>query len=171
MSIYTMYATHDHLLSGQTINIKLLVEKKWLQQDNPSTTIMVANTQNDNYSVVDSYQLSQTYFNHGCINYVYSYTIWLSHERINECKLFVGINEMPEMFYIEIKSCLPGFTLDSNKKFCHCDPLLDNGVVSVTSCNLNDQTIPCPANSWESADTVNGSHTYLVSSSCPFDYC
>ena len=169
-SDYDCYSPNlGSVFPGQTINIKLLVEKKWLRQDNPSTTIMVANTQDDNCSVVDSYQLSQTYFNHGCNKY--NYTIWPSHEHINECKLFIGINGMPEMFYIEIKFCPPGFTLDSNKRFCHCDPLLDNGVVSVTSCNLNDQTILRPANSWITADTVNGSHTYLVSSSCPFDYC
>ena len=49
------------MFPGQTINIRLLVEKKWLLQDNPSTTIMVANTPNDNCSVMDSHQLSQTY--------------------------------------------------------------------------------------------------------------
>ena len=43
--------------------------------------------------------------------------------------------------------------------------------LAVTSCDLNDQIILRPANSWITADTVNGSHTYLVSSSCPFDYC
>ena len=168
---YDCYSPYlGSLFPGQTISIKLLVEKKWIQQGNPSTTIMVANTPNDDEcSVVDSYQLSQTYFNHGCNNY--SYTIWPSHEHINECKLFVGIKEMPEMFYIGIKPCPMGFTLDENRKACHCDPLLDNGVVSVTSCDLNDQTILRPANSWITADTINGSHTYLVSSSCPFDYC
>ncbi|XP_065897479.1 uncharacterized protein [Dysidea avara] len=58
---------------------------------------------------------------------------------------------------------------------CHCDTVLDCDVISVTTCNLVDGTILRPANSWISADTINGSHnsshSYHVSSQCPFDYC
>ena len=99
---------------GQTMIIKLLVEKKYLQKDNPSTTIMVANTPNDECSVVNSYQLSQTYFNHGCNGY--NYTIWPSYKHMNECKLFIGIKDMLEMFYIEMKPCPMGFALDETRK-------------------------------------------------------
>ena len=156
------------MFPGQTINLKLIVKKKWIIQGSPSTLI-VTNTPDDDCSVVHIHQLSQTHFTHGCNNY--GYTLWPSYKHINECKLYVGIKEMPEMFYIEVKSCPKGFALDTDKKSCNCDPLLDNNVVSVTSCDLNDQTILRPANSWITADTVNGSYTYLVSSSCPSDYC
>ena len=101
----------------------------------------------------------------------YSYTIWPNSESVIECKLFIGLNEMPEMFYVEIKPCPIGFTLNSNIKACHCDPLLNNDILSVTSCNINDTTILRPANSWISAGTVNGSHSYDISPQCPFDYC
>ena len=78
---------------------------------------------------------------------------------------------MPEMFYVQIKPCPMGFTLQSDKKACYCDPLLNNDKLSITSCNINDRTILRPANSWISAVTVNNSHSYNVSSQCPFDYC
>ena len=162
-------ATLESMFPGQTINIKLLVEKKWLKPDDSSTTLRVANTPNDDCSVVDSHQLSQTYFNHGCNNYRYS--VWPFHQDMKECKLFLGIGEMPEMFYIEMKPCPKGFTLDKDRKACYCDPLLDNKILSITSCDLDHETILRPANSWITADTVNDLHTYLVSSACPFDYC
>ena len=160
------------IFPGQLISIKLLVDKKWLRQDDSSVTIiMVDNTPDDECSVVDSYQLSQTHFNHayGC-NY-YQYTVWPSHQDTKECKLFLGLKEMPEMFYIGIKPCPKGFTLDKARKTCHCDPLLHNKILSITSCDLDGETILRPASSWITADTVNGSHTYFMSSTCPFDYC
>ena len=79
---------------------------------------------------------------------------------------------MPEMFYVQIKPYPVGFTLQSDKESCHCDPLLlNNDILPITSCNLDDETILRPDNSWISADTNNSSHTYKVSPQCPFDYC
>ena len=43
--------------------------------------------------------------------------------------------------------------------------------MAVTSCNINNKTILRPANSWIFAETVNASHSYDISSQCPFDYC
>ena len=154
---------------GQTMTVKLLVKEKWLMHGDSSTTLIVANTPDDACSVVDSYQLSQTHFNHGCNDY--RYTIWPSHGYRDECTLFLGINDMPEMFYIEIKSCPKGFILDKAREACYCDPLLHNKILSITSCDLDGETILRPASSWITADTVNGSHTYFMSSACPFDYC
>ena len=48
---------------------------------------------------------------------------------------------------------------------------MNSDILSITSCNLDDETILRPANSWISADTNNNSHTYKVSPHCPFDYC
>ena len=55
--------------------------------------------------------------------------------------------------------------------YCWCDPILSSYIPSLTHCNIDDQTIPRPANSWISAHTVNNSHSYHVSLHCPFDYC
>ena len=76
---------------------------------------------------------------------------------------------MPEMFYVKIKPCPKGFKMINSRKSCYCDPLLHT--LSITSCNLDDETILHPVNSWISADTINKSHVYLISSHCPFYYC
>ena len=151
---------------GQVLNINLIVSSRWSEI---SSTIIAANTKDDDCSILDSYQLSQTHPNNGCNRY--SYTIWPKNDLITECKLFIGLSEMPEMFYVQIKPCPMGFTLQSDKKACYCDPLLNSCELSITSCNINDRTILRPANSWVSAVTVNNSHSYIVSSQCPFDYC
>ena len=151
---------------GQVLHINLSVSSR---QSELSSTIIAANTKDDDCSILDSYQFSQTHPNNGCNTY--SYTIWPKNDLITECKLFIGLSEIPEMFYVQIKLCPMGFTLQSDKKACYCDPLLDNDQLSITSCNINDRTILRPANSWISAVTVNNSHSYTVSSQCPFDYC
>ena len=83
------------------------------------------------------------------------------------CKIIKAV----EMTQTHTKTCPVGFLLQSHLQRCHCDPVLDGHAISVTTCNLADGTILRPANSWISADTVNGSHRYHVSSQCPFDYC
>ena len=153
---------------GQTLHIQLIISHQW---STSSSTIIVANTKDDDCSIVDSYQLLQSHpISHGCNNY--SYTIWPNSRHTTECKLFIGLSEMPEMFYVQIKPCPVGFTLQSDKKSCYCDPLLINSdILSITSCNLDDETILRPANSWIIADTNNNSYIYKVSPQCPFDYC
>ena len=157
-NVYTVYP-------GQLLHINLIISPRWSEL---SSTILAANTKDDDCSILDSYQLSQTHTNNGCNRY--SYTIWPNNEHATECKIFIGLSEIPEMFYVQIKPCPVGFTLQ-NKKACYCDPLLNNDEVSITSCDVNNGTILHPANSWISAVTVNNSHSYNVSSQCPFDYC
>ena len=154
------------LFPGQTLQINLVVRKQNKIPANHSTTLVAANTPDDDCSITDSYQLFQTHLNSGCNNY--TYTIWPSHRHITECLLFIGLIETPEMFYVQIKHCPKGFTLQEHKRSCNCDPVLSN---IITSCNLDDQTVFRPAKSWISADTVNDSHTYRVTQPCPFDYC
>ena len=164
---YNCYEAHVYsVFPGQVLHMNLIVSTRWTEF---SPTIVAANTIDDDCSIVDGYQLSQTHFNDGCN--IYSYTIWPNKESIKECKLFIGLSEMPEMFYVEIKPCPKGFTLISSIKACYCDPLLNNDKVSITSCNINDGTILRPANSWIFAETVNISYSYDVSPQCPFDYC
>ena len=155
------------MFPGQTLHIKLIISQQWSKA---SSVITVANTKDDDCSIVDNDQLSQSpVIRHACDNY--SYTVWPNNKFITECKLFIGLNEMPEMFYVQIKPCPVGFTLQSSKKSCYCDSILSNSTLSITSCNLDDETIKRPANSWISAETKNGSHTYKMSPQCPFDYC
>ena len=165
---YSCFIAHMYsIFPGQVLHIDLIISPQWINLH--STTIVAANTIDDDCSIVDGYQLSQTHFNNGCNRY--SYTIWPNSESVAECKLFVGLSEIPEMFYVQIKPCPMGFTLNSSVKACYCDPLLNNDILSVSSCDINDATIQRPANSWIFAETANGSNSYVISSQCPFDYC
>ena len=95
MSLYGFYQLqllHTNLGSlfpGQTLNIKLIVSEQWIYEPYFATALVVTNTLEDDCSVVDSHQLSQTHFNHDCNTY--EYTIWSSHEFITECTLFVEL--------------------------------------------------------------------------------
>ena len=164
-SVTHLYSTFP----GQVLQIYFIVSLLWSDLYSTTVTLVATNTIEDDCSIVDGSQLSQTHHNNGCNRY--SYTIWPNSESLTECKLFVGLSEMPEMFYIQMKPCPMGFTLNTNMKACHCDVLLSNNILSISSCDINDATILRPANSWISAETVNGSHSYNISPQCPFDYC
>jgi len=162
------------LSPGQTLRVNFTVPRYSSITDNASpVTLVVENSESadDDCIVVHSSQLSQTHVNHSCNEY--NFTIWPRRENIAECKLFVGLLEKPEMFFVQIKPCPKGFKRHEGRQTCYCDPaLLDAKVLSITSCNLHDETIHRPANSWISANTdENNSHTYQVSPYCPFDYC
>ena len=166
-SSYNCYMTNVYAVyPGQVLHINLIISPRWSEL---FSTIIAANTKDDDCSILDSHQLSQTRTSNGCNRY--NYTIWPNNEFITECKLFIGLSEMPEMFYVQIKPCPMGFTLQNDNKACYCDSLLRNDEVSITLCNINDRTILRPANSLISAVTVNNSHSYNVSSQCPFEYC
>ena len=96
------------------------------------------------------------------------------------CELFIGAADVPlysaitniwtDIYTITFLPCPKGFLLHS-EGYCWCDPILSSYIPSITHCNIDNQTIPRPANSWISAHTVNNSHSYHVSLHCPFDYC
>ena len=75
-----------------------------------------------------------------------------------------------EIYTIILRPCPKGFSLHL-EGYCQCDVILSSHIPSLTHCNIDDQSIPRPANSWISAHTVNNSHSYNVSLHCPFDYC
>ena len=155
---------------GQILKIELSVSKQWLHQERLHyTTLVVKNSPSDDCGVVDASQLSQTHFNYGCNQY--SYTLWPFNTTTKTCKLFLGLESIPEMFYVQLKNCPKGFTLQEDKKACFCDPILQYSSLSITTCNLDDETVLRPANSWISASTTDNTHVYQVSSNCPFNYC
>ena len=97
------------------------------------------------------------------------YTIGFPTE--NWCELFLKVspdsNDGLNIFYIRQITCPTGFA--KIDKRCQCDPVLVQ--YGITNCNINDQTIIRPANSWISATTHNNSYTYHISLHCPFHYC
>ena len=89
----------------------------------------------------------------------------------NYCELFLKLasdsDEHLNIFSIRQITCPTGFV--KIDKRCQCDPELVQ--YGITNCNINDQTILRPANSWISATTQNDSFTYDISLHCPFHYC
>ena len=160
------------IFPGQTLKVELMVPEFWLRQEgHNSTTLIIKNSQSDECAVVDTSQLSQTHFNRGCNQY--SYTLTPSNLTTNTCKLFLGLDNMPEMFYVELKRCPKGFTLQVkvDKIECYCDPKIQHSSLSITSCNLDNETVLRPGNSWINAIDNPHNYSYKVSSNCPFDYC
>ena len=75
-----------------------------------------------------------------------------------------------QKYTVLLQPCPAGFSLHP-QGYCRCDPILSSHIPSLTTCDIDHQTIPRPANTWISAHTVNNSHYYYVSLHCPFDYC
>ena len=85
-------------------------------------------------------------------------------------QIFPGLEPWKELYTIVLKPCPIGFSLHP-QGYCQCDPILSSHIPSLTTCDIDHQTIPRPANTWISAHTINNSHSYYVSLHCPFDYC
>jgi len=75
-----------------------------------------------------------------------------------------------ELYTIVLLPCPKGFSLHP-QGYCQCDPILSSYIPSITTCDIDHQTLPRPANTWISGHTINNSHSYHVSLHCPFDYC
>ena len=71
-----------------------------------------------------------------------------------------------DIYYITQLPCPTGFI--KNKGVCQCDLSINEYNIK---CDINDQTILRPANSWITATTHNNSYTYHISLHCPFHYC
>jgi len=108
---YCFSSTLGETIPGQTLTIELKVSEQWLKQQSLSkTTLVIDNPSDDDVCEVPIVsQLSQTYFNK-CNKYYY--TLW-PHNGTNSktCRLFLGLINMPEMFYVKLKGCPPGFKL------------------------------------------------------------
>ena len=164
---------HDigSIYSGQKLTIKLIIpEIGTTKTENKYTTVMAKTYNNSKLGcdIINAYEISQTGLSHQCNEY--NYTVWYDGNS-SECELYLGIEEVPELFYVELLPCPVGFSLQKSRKGCYCDLFLNTEDIKITSCNLEHGTIERPANSWISGQVVNNFNTYKVSTSCPFDYC
>ena len=82
-------------------------------------------------------------------------------------KAITDDDDFQNIFYVTKLPCPAGF-LDTGEE-CVCHPQLVN--FGVLSCNIDNQTILRPANSWISATPNNKSYIYHISPYCPFHYC
>ena len=118
--------------------------------------------------IINAYEIFQTHLLNKCNEY--NYTIWYDGNA-SECELYLGTEELPEIFYVNLLPCPVGFSLQKNKRGCYCDQMLNLELIKITSCNLEDGTVERPANSWISGQVFNNLNTYTVCTNCPFDYC
>ena len=101
----------------------------------------------------------------------FHYTVLSNNEE--QCQMFLKNEDHKYniMFYVKLLTCPKGFLLDNDTEKCECDLLMQSISLTVKDCNINDQTILRPGNSWMTAETYNNSHTYRISPNCPFQYC
>ena len=160
-----------YLYSGQTLSISLHQHKR-VSSGNSDTAAAVA-VKTDIYQhyvtpcTVLNVDETLQHINKHCTNI--QYTIGFPTD--NWCELFLKIasdsDDYINVFYVRQIMCPAGF-FKVHKK-CQCDPVLVH--YGITNCNINDQTILRPSNSWISATTHKNFHTYHISLHCPFHYC
>jgi len=164
---FTDYQCSSHELGqvypGQTLTTHLIVPRSLSSNNSVILLVETAHLPPTGCRVTKATEMSQMHTSPGCNQY--HFTVWSNR---TECELYLSMGGIPEIFYVKLLPCPVGFSLHHCLQKCHCDPVLNCDVMSVTTCNLADGTILRPANSWISADSVNGYH---VSSQCPFDYC
>ena len=64
------------------------------------------------------------------------------------CELFLSHQFGEEIFYVNFLPCPSGFGLNQLEGYCQCDPILTSTTIISVTCNINDQTIVRPGNSW-----------------------
>ena len=103
-------------------------------------------------------------------NYSKNITFTIVSEGTNECELYLtaaspDTGSITEAFYVQIKSCPIGFTLQSG--ICDCDLVLSSYIYK---CYIDHSAIRRPDKTWVTVHTEGNNTKYLISS-CPMDYC
>ena len=90
-----------------------------------------------------------------------------------QCELFLNAKDYKyiTIFYVKLLKCPMGFAFDDTTERCECDLLMNSKLLTIRDCNINNQSVLRPANSWISAEAHNNSYFYHVSPSCSFQYC
>ena len=158
------------LFPGQNIKLYLALNSKVANQSSIPIAVKIYDENFSQHSlcIVKSMSEAEQMVNRNCTKLVYN----IFSENQPQCKLLLYNIEykFPTIYYIKLLECPAGFELDNVTKGCDCDQKLKlHGVAE--SCDINDQTILRPVNSWISATTHNNSYTYHVSLHCPFHYC
>ena len=152
---------------GQTLTVHLIVPalaSALVSSIRITAEVFNSTNRSEACKIIEANEITQVWRDYGCNEY--NYTVWSVKD---ECELYLSGNELTtEIFYVTVQPCPVGFGIQTNRRTCSCDSVLKSVVIS---CNLNEGTVERSAKSWVSAKTVNNSHMYAVSVSCPFDYC
>ena len=126
------------------------------------------NTRDSRPCIVPSFvEQSQMVINNYCSKVSYS---TITFRFGDWCELFLKVelssDDYHKRFYIRKLICPPGFL--EIDKICQCDPVIVN--FGITQCNINNQTVLRPSNTWITATTYTP-YSYHISKQCRFYYC
>ena len=164
--------TMGPIFPGQTLTISLYINYK---------TNNIINTIPISIDMYNSKYLTKSHCKVHLANQIFKwitrncttfhFTILSNNEQ--QCELFLNAknNTFITIFYVKLLNCQMGFSLDIEREKCQCDLLMNSKLLTISDCNINNQSILRPANSWISADNHNHSYVYHISPSCPLQYC
>ena len=166
-----LYDCYKELLGpiypGQTITISLINSHNTHGLEAYQTDDVVVDTSLPTACVVtDPSEIQQPIKHNQCIELKYS----IAFPSDEWCELYLKTFSHhiyhTDIYYVTQLPCPIGFI--KIKGECQCDSSLTEYNIE---CDINDQTILRPANSWISATTYDNSYTYHISLHCPFHYC
>jgi len=151
---------------GQTLTIDFC-----LPYNNENIGLLYAETYNDNLPITACKVTDQDNIKHSFIgNQSKSINFTIASNSQTRCELFLtaqpNLYTHYDAFYIKLLPCPLGFAFQNG--VCDCDPLLN---LYTEKCIIHDQTVKRLPNHWITGNTSNNSTKYLVSASCPSEYC
>ena len=160
--------TLQSIYPGQTLKIKLSLNARIVKEKHITISVKAYDkeTPHSICKVLSTLEADQD-IHETCTEVSYS----ILSENQQHCKLILyNVNyTYPTVYFIQLLSCPPGFAYYNQQ--CACDPKLSSGIISMTECDINNQTISRPGNSWLAVAVWNNSYTYKVSANCPLHYC
>ena len=155
---YNCYLDEINVYPGQTVHLRLISTITNVNY----LTVTVNATITTSCRVAKTSEIEQKVYNNCTSVYftIHYYKKW--------CELFLSYQFGEDIFYVNFLPCPPGFSLNHLEGYCQCDPILTSTTIISITCNINDQTILRPGNSWIH---TTSNYTYQVSSPCPFRYC
>ena len=151
---------------GQTLTVNLC-----LPYNHENIGLLYAETYNDHLPVTACKIINQDNLKHKFTgNRTKSVDFTIASNSPTKCELF--LTAQPDLyirydvFNIKLLPCPLGFAFQH--AVCDCDPLLSS---YTEKCVILDQTVKRLSNHWITGNTSINNTIYLVSSSCPIDYC
>ena len=149
----------DHVLyPGQTLELRFIL----VDTHKETFKVSVGVEPIENVQIIPcQVELSQMYQSVTTQCSRVSYTFLLSNENIKQCNLQLQYHlhetspGILNVYYIHFLPCPPGFMFVSQR--CHCNPVLKY-ITKSFNCNINNQSVLRPENSWMSYSSSNFVH-------------
>ena len=162
---------------GQRLQVQLCLSEEFEHNLGQDTYFLYADTHNTNLpktackiahqsQIVNEFNNKSKMFNFTVLSNFQFYEIFMTISPTMPPYLYKPYDS----FYVNLSPCPIGFTLINGA--CDCDTsLLNNSVITINACYIEEATITRPANTWITAHYYSNSTKYLISHSCPMDYC